>query len=76
MIFSRLINDVVHQATRSTRCSCRYDIIDEARKIIRKQFPDGVPTVMDPFCGGGLTLIETQRLGTPRYARTLTLFRC
>lgn len=47
------------------------DIIDEARKIIRKQFPDGVPTVMDPFCGGGSTLIETQRLGLPAYGSDL-----
>lgn len=41
------------------------DVIEEARIIIEAQFPDGVPTVMDPFCGGGSTLVEAQRLGLP-----------
>lgn len=37
----------------------------EARDLLSKQFPDGLPTVLDPFCGGGSTLIEAQRLGLP-----------
>lgn len=41
------------------------DTLDEAKAILAKQFPDGVPTVMDPFCGGGSTLVEAQRLGLP-----------
>ena len=41
------------------------DTLAEARSIIKAQFPDGVPTVMDPFCGGGSTLVEAQRLGLP-----------
>src|ERR1700712_4385325 len=28
-------------------------VLEEARKLIEVQFPDGAPTVMDPFCGGG-----------------------
>src|SRR5688500_732958 len=28
----------------------------EAQLILRAQFPEGVPIVMDPFCGGGSTL--------------------
>ena len=34
----------------------------EAQLILKAQFPEGVPTVMDPFCGGGSTLVEAQRL--------------
>ena len=47
------------------------DTLDEARKVIAAQFPDGVPTVMDPFCGGGSTLVEAQRLGLPTYGSDL-----
>lgn len=47
------------------------DTLDEARKIVEEQFPDGVPTVMDPFCGGGSTLVEGQRLGMPTYGSDL-----
>lgn len=35
----------------------------EAQAVLQKQFPGGLPTVHDPFCGGGSTLIEGQRLG-------------
>ena len=35
----------------------------EAQEVLKKQFPDGTPVVMDPFCGGGSTLVEAQRLG-------------
>lgn len=45
--------------------------LEEARAIISKQFPDGVPTVMDPFCGGGSTLVEAQRLGLPTFGSDL-----
>ena len=47
------------------------DTLAEARKIIEAQFPDGVPTVMDPFCGGGSTLVEAQRLGLPTFGSDL-----
>lgn len=47
------------------------DTIGEARALITKQFPQGVPTVMDPFCGGGTTLVEAQRLGLPAYGTDL-----
>ena len=47
------------------------DTIEEAQRIIMAQFPGGVPTVMDPFCGGGSTLVEAQRLGLPTYGSDL-----
>ena len=43
----------------------------EAQENLNKQFPDGVPTVMDPFCGGGSTLVEAQRLGLPTFGSDL-----
>lgn len=47
------------------------DSLLEARRIIDLQFPDGLPTVMDPFCGGGSTLVEAQRLGLPTFGSDL-----
>lgn len=46
-------------------------VTDEARKIIETQYPSGTPIVMDPFCGGGSTLLEAQRLGAPTSASDL-----
>lgn len=40
-------------------------VVEEARKLVAIQFPSGLPAVMDPFCGGGSTLVEAQRLGLP-----------
>lgn len=37
--------------------------VAEARRILRQEFPNGLPEVLDPFCGGGSTLLEAQRLG-------------
>ena len=34
-----------------------------ARQAIADAWPDGAPTVLDPFCGAGSTLVEAQRLG-------------
>jgi putative DNA methylase len=45
--------------------------VDEARRIIATQFPGGVPQVFDPFCGGGSTLVEAQRLGLPTFGSDL-----
>lgn len=46
-------------------------VLVEARQIIAHQFPEGVPAVADPFCGGGSTLIEAQRLGLTSFASDL-----
>ncbi|OYO21871.1 hypothetical protein CGZ93_07955 [Enemella dayhoffiae] len=47
------------------------DTVHEARKVIGRQFPDGPPVVWDPFCGGGSTLVEAQRLGLASYGTDL-----
>jgi putative DNA methylase len=47
------------------------DTLEEAQKIIATQFAGDVPTVMDPFCGGGSTLVEAQRLGLPTFGSDL-----
>lgn len=41
------------------------DVVERARRVLRAQYPDGIPSVMDPFCGAGSTLLEAQRLGAP-----------
>jgi putative DNA methylase len=43
----------------------------EAQAILSRQFPQGTPTVFDPFCGGGSTLVEAQRLGLTSYGSDL-----
>ncbi len=43
----------------------------EANDVLRRAYPDGLPTVMDPFCGGGSTLLEAQRLGLATLATDL-----
>lgn len=47
------------------------ETLEEAKALLIKQFPSGVPTVLDPFCGGGSTLVEAQRLGLPSYGTDL-----
>lgn len=47
------------------------ETLNEAKTILSKQFPDGLPVVMDPFCGGGSTLVEAQRLGMESFGSDL-----
>jgi adenine-specific DNA methylase len=39
------------------------DAMDDFRKTIREEFPDGQPRVLDPFAGGGAIPLEAMRLG-------------
>lgn len=45
--------------------------LEEAREEIRRQCGDDLPPVLDPFCGGGTTPLEAQRLGLPAYGGDL-----
>jgi putative DNA methylase len=45
--------------------------VAEAQDNLLRQFPGGVPIVLDPFCGGGSTLVEGQRLGLPTFGSDL-----
>ena len=47
------------------------ETLAEAKSILDEQFPAGLPTVFDPFCGGGSTLVEAQRLGLPTFGSDL-----
>lgn len=38
-------------------------VLEEARAEIRRWYPAGLPTIADPFCGGGSIPLEAQRLG-------------
>lgn len=39
--------------------------LDEAREAIARSTGGELPTIFDPFCGGGSTVVEAQRLGLP-----------
>lgn len=43
----------------------------EAHRLLESHYPLGLPSVVDPFCGGGSTLVEAQRLGLPSYGSDL-----
>ena len=45
--------------------------LEEARRLLNSHYPHGLPSVIDPFCGGGSTLVEAQRLGLPSYGSDL-----
>jgi adenine-specific DNA methylase len=43
-------------------------LLEQARTLIRKRFPDRPPRVLDPFAGGGSIPLETLRLGCEAHA--------
>jgi len=47
------------------------DDVAEARRVLQRQYPSGPPIVVDPFCGGGSTLVEAQRLGLESFGSDL-----
>ena len=78
LLFASLVDDPGDEARRqaATRPGQRLvpadggpppdDVLAEARSLIAEAMDgDALPTVLDPFCGGGSTLVEAQRLGLP-----------
>lgn len=49
----------------------KQSLIDEARRFLKAASGGELPTVVDPFCGGGSTIVEAQRLGFPTIASDL-----
>ncbi len=51
---------------------CNWDahpsLVEEARKLIAKHYPDGPPKVLDSFAGGGSIPLEALRLGCEAFA--------
>jgi putative DNA methylase len=47
------------------------NVLEEAKAEIRACYPDGLPTIIDPFCGGGAIPLEALRLGLPVKASDL-----
>ena len=46
------------------------EVLEQAKKYIARDNPE-LPTVLEPFCGGGSTVVEAQRLGLPVVASDL-----
>ena len=46
-------------------------LLTEVRQEIARSIGDDLPTIVDPFCGGGSTLVEAQRLGLPTFGSDL-----
>jgi putative DNA methylase len=75
LIFAALVDDPGDDATRqhlleliSNLVASVVDnpprhVIEEARAAIKASISGELPIVFDPFCGGGSTLVEAQRLG-------------
>jgi putative DNA methylase len=45
--------------------------LQAARQLLARTYPQGLPTVCDPFCGSGAIPCEAQRLGLPVWASDL-----
>src|SRR5436309_2901965 len=46
-------------------------VLDEAKLELKKAMADTPVTIVDPFCGGGSTVLEAQRLGLRAFASDL-----
>jgi putative DNA methylase len=82
LIFATLVNDpdseserddlkkLVRELVPRNGTAPPHDVLERARKLIVRDNPE-LPIVLDPFCGGGSTVVEAQRLGLPTVASDL-----
>jgi putative DNA methylase len=82
LIFASLVNDPGNDNDREKLSKFIKELVPEngtapgesvlqrARELIERDNPE-LPTVLDPFCGGGSTVVEAQRLGLPTVASDL-----
>jgi putative DNA methylase len=82
LIFAALVNDPGNDAERdeliefiktlvpADGTAPGKAVLDKAKKLIERDNPE-LPTVLDPFAGGGSTVAEAQRLGLPVVASDL-----
>jgi putative DNA methylase len=66
----RRLHRLIERAVR-WEATTDQNLLDELKAELHKQFPDGLPTVLDPFAGGGAIPIESARLGLPTEASDL-----
>ncbi|WP_329053939.1 DUF1156 domain-containing protein [Streptomyces violaceus] len=62
--------EIIEGLVPQTGASPSAEALKRAKAVLAEQEQE-LPTVLDPFCGGGSTLIEAQRLGFPTVASDL-----
>jgi putative DNA methylase len=84
LLFAALVDDPEDQADRERLRKLIEDLVSTgvnpppphvvalAQDEIRRSNPQGLPTITDPFCGGGSTLVEAQRLGLSSHGSDLS----
>lgn len=66
-------NQLRAEVMRDIAAAAAFDAHDSEAAIanVSRHFHAPLPTVFDPFCGGGSTIIEAQRLGLPTFGSDL-----
>ena len=77
LLFASLVDDPGDEAGRAALLEVVKELVPDhggapsdavlakAKALIHEAMAGDLPTVYDPFCGGGSTLVEAQRLGLP-----------